>query len=247
MYFSYGSRAALFAIGGIVAALVTKRIRATLFETIDHWAERERIIGLFGQHVPPAVVNLLLSQSSFTEERAVCVLVFDIRNFTTFSEHRSAEEVVAYLNTLWGHTVRIVNKHNGSVNKFLGDGFLAVFGAPVNLGNNAKEALAAAREILRQIDQLVADGELPPTDVGMALHAGEVIAGTVGSSEKKEYTVIGDVVNVAFRIEALNKNFGSKLLISEAVATATGSEGFESLPPIQVKGRVEPVALFRVA
>ncbi len=133
------------------------------------------------------------------------------------------------------------------MNKFLGDGFLAVFGAPVAVGNNARQAMAAARKILAEISTLVAEKRLPATEYGMALHAGEVIAGTVGSSEKKEYTVIGDVVNVAFRIEALNKNFGSTLLVSEIVAQAAGLEGLESLPPIQVKGREQPVALYRAA
>jgi adenylate cyclase len=248
MRFSFGARTALFAVGGIAAALVTRRIRKMLFETVNQWAERERIIGLFGQHVSPVVVNQLLSQSAdFTEQCSVCVLVFDIRNFTTFSERRSADEVVTYLNTLWGHLVRIINEHEGSVNKFLGDGFLAIFGAPVAAGNNARQAVAAARKIMAEIAALVAEKKLPPTDFGMALHAGEVIAGTVGSSQKKEYTVIGDVVNVAFRIEALNKNFGSTLLISENVAHAAGLEGLESLPPIQVKGREQPVALYRLA
>jgi adenylate cyclase len=246
MIFNYGTRVLLFALAGVVAAFVTRRIRAMLFETINHWGERERIIGLFGQHVSPAVVNQLLSQrSDISELRSVCVLVFDIRNFTTFSEHRQAEEVVTYLNTLWASCVGTVNRHEGIVNKFIGDGFLAIFGAPIALGNNAKQALAAAHEILNEIDRLVAEQKLPPTEVGMALHAGEVIVGTVGSSEKKEYTVIGDVVNVAFRIEALNKTFKSKLLISESVAKAAEVQGLESLPPILVKGRDEPVALFR--
>lgn len=247
MKFNYISRIILFAIGGIVAAFVTHRIRSTLFETFHNWAEQERIVGLFGQHVSPAVVNQLLSQSDdFSELRSVCVLVFDIRNFTTFSEHRTADEVVDYLNTLWSYCVGCVNRHEGIVNKFLGDGFLAVFGAPVELENNAKNALAAGHELIRQIDQLVAEKKLPPTNFGLALHAGNVIVGTVGSSQKKEYTVIGDVVNVAFRIEALNRNFGSRMLISDSVAKATGATGLESLPPISVKGRDEPVALFRV-
>ena len=116
------------------------------------------------------------------------MLVLDIRNFTTFSEGRVAEEVVAYLNTLWSFMVRTVNEHHGIVNKFLGDGFLAVFGAPVSTGNDCANALAAARRILREIDELTGAGRLLPTRIGIALHAGEAVVGNVGSAERKEYT-----------------------------------------------------------
>ena len=179
-------------------------------------------MNLFGQHVSPAVVNQLLAQPKepASELRQVCVLVLDIRNFTTFSEGRVADEVVAYLNTLWTFMVRTVNEHHGIVNKFLGDGFLAVFGAPLSAGNDCANALAAAREILREIDELTEAGRLPPTRIGIALHAGEAIVGNVGSAERKEYTVIGDVVNVAFRIEALNKEFGI-----EAFGLGRGARG----------------------
>ena len=146
-------------------------------------------------------------------------LVLDIRNFTTFSEGRVAEEVVAYLNTLWTFMVRTVNEHHGIVNKFLGDGFLAVFGAPVSTGNDCANALAAARHILREIDELTEAGRLLPTRIGIALHAGEAVVGNVGSAERKEYTVIGDVVNVAFRIERLNKQLGSTFLVSRCGAS----------------------------
>jgi len=90
-------------------------------------------------------------------------------------------------------------------------------------------------------------GKLPPTEVGLALHAGEAIVGNVGPDEHKEYTVIGDVVNVAFRIEALNKEFGSKALISEPVRKAAAAEDVESIAPIPIRGRQEPVQLYRLA
>jgi adenylate cyclase len=195
-------------------------------------------------------VNQLLSQptSQTPELREVCVMVLDIRNFTTFSEVRPADEVVRYLNTLWGFMVRSVNEYNGIVNKFLGDGFLAVFGAPLTTGQDCANAIAASRRIIDELEQLAAAGTLPGTQIGIALHAGSVIAGNVGSAERKEYTVIGDVVNVAFRIEALNKEFGSKLLISERVWQQSGLDGGgERVPPIAIRGRSGPVQLFRLA
>jgi len=249
MFMNFFMRIFLLIIAGLAAAFVSVQIRQALFETVRGARERERIVGLFGQYVSPTIVNLLLSQRAGTtsELRQICVMVLDIRNFTTFSEHRTPEEVVAYLNTLWGSLVGIVNEHNGWVSKFLGDGFLAVFGAPISHGNDCRDAIAATRRILREVKMLEETGKLPPTEVGLALHAGEAIVGDVGPDEHKEYTVIGDVVNVAFRIEALNKEFGSKALISEPVRKAAAAEDVESIAPIPIRGRQEPVQLYRLA
>jgi adenylate cyclase len=249
MHLSFSMRSGLLLMSGLAAGFVSQRIRTTLMETLREVQERERVVALFGQHVSPAVVNQLLSQPTgeHSELRQVCVMVFDIRNFTTFSEARPADEVVRYLNTLWSFMVRTVNEHHGIVNKFLGDGFLAVFGAPFSTGSDCANAIAAAQRIMIELEDLAATGGLPPTQIGIALHAGQAIVGNVGSAERKEYTVIGDVVNVAFRIEALNKEFGSKLLISEPVRQVAGIEAAERIPPIAIRGRHDPVELFRLA
>lgn len=249
MHLSFFMRGVLLLVGGLAAGFVSQRVRTTLVETLREVQERERVLALFGQHVSPAVVNQLLTQPTgqSSELRHVCVMVLDIRGFTTYSENRAAEEVVLYLNTLWSFMVRTVNEHHGIVNKFLGDGFLAVFGAPLTSGQDCANAIDAARRILREVDELAASGSLPPTDVGLALHCGEAIVGNIGSAERKEYTVIGDVVNVAFRIEALNKDFGSRLLISAPVREAAGLAGGERLPPMAIRGRRDPVDLFRLA
>jgi adenylate cyclase len=249
MHLTFLMRGGLLLIGGLAAGFVSQRIRTTLVETLREVQKRERVVALFGQHVSPAVVNQLLSEPTreHSELRQVCVMVLDIRNFTTYSEARPADEVVGYLNTLWSFMVRTVNEHNGIVNKFLGDGFLAVFGAPLSTGSDCADAIAAAQRIVIELEDLVAAGGLPPTQIGIALHAGQAIVGNVGSAERKEYTVIGDVVNVAFRIEALNKEFGSKLLVSEAVRQAAGIEGAERIPRIAIRGRQDAVELFRLA
>ena len=211
--------------------------------------ERERVVALFGQHVSPIVANQLLRHATdeHSELRNVCVMVLDIRNFTAFSETRAPDEVVRYLNTLWTFMVRTINEHHGIVNKFLGDGFLAVFGAPLSNGSvDCADAMAAARQIVRELDRLISAGDVSPTRIGIALHAGPAIIGNVGSADRKEYTVIGDVVNVAFRIEALNKELGSTLLISEPVRDHAGIDA-EPMAPMTLRGRREPVRVFRVA
>jgi adenylate cyclase len=249
MYFSFFMRGVLLFAGGLAAGFVSRRIRTTLVETLRGVRERERVVALFGQHVSPVVVSQLLAQPAGrdSEQCDVCVMVLDIRNFTTFSEAHAPDEVVRYLNTLWSFMVRTVNEHGGIVNKFLGDGFLAVFGAPLPTSGDCANALAAARSILAELDRFAAGDALPPTQVGIALHFGPVIVGNVGSTERKEYTVIGDVVNVAFRIEALNKEFESRLLISEPVRRQAGLDEGERIPPIAIRGRRDPVDLFRLA
>jgi adenylate cyclase len=242
-------RSVLLFGGGLAAAFVSQRIRTTIVETISEVQERERVVALFGQHVSPVVVDHLLYQPTgeHSELRNVCVMVLDIRDFTTFSETRAPDEVVRYLNTLWTFMVRTINEHNGIVNKFLGDGFLAVFGAALSSGRvDCANAIAAARQIMLDLDGLISAGDVSPTRIGIALHAGPAIIGNVGSADRKEYTVIGDVVNVAFRIEALNKEFGSTLLISEPVRYHAGIDA-EPMAPMTLRGRRESVEVFRVA
>jgi len=248
IHFGFFMRGLMYLIYGIVAAMVSGRLRGMMIETMSTMHERERVMHLFGQHLSPVVVNQLLAQPAgdASELRDVCIMVLDIRNFTTYSEDRPADEVVQYLNTLWGFMVRTVNEHEGFLNKFLGDGFLAVFGAPLSSGIDCKNAFAASRKILRELEELTASGKLPKTNVGIALHAGQAIVGIIGSEVKKEYTVIGDVVNVAFRIEALNKELGTTLLISEPVHRIAAVENAEPMRPIPIRGRHEPVQFFKV-
>lgn len=249
MQFSFFIRALIFLVGGLVSGLVSVRIRRSLVETLKTMREREQVVALFGQHVSPKVVDRLLTQAhgDHSELRTVCVLVLDIRNFTSFAEKHSPTEVVALLNTLWTFMNRAVNEHHGFINKFLGDGFLAVFGAPVPAGNDCANALAAARRILHELDDLMASGASPPVQVGIAVHAGDAIVGNIGSAERKEYTVIGDVVNVAFRMEAVNKDFGSRLLVSERVRRTVESTAAKPGTTIQVRGRTETVEVHSLA
>src|SRR5262249_44607772 len=128
-------------------------------------------------------------------------------------------------------------------------GFMAVFGAPISDGRDCQNAVAAALEIIAEVDRLCAEGVIAPTRIGIGLHAGETVTGNVGSSLRKEYTVIGDTVNLASRIEQLNKQFGSQLLISDTVWEASGrsAPGAVELEPVQVKGRLAPVRIFKLA
>lgn len=240
-------------LGGVMAGLVSQGIRRGFERTLHSVQERNQIREIFGKHVSPEVVDKLLSQQSEadSETRHVCVMFLDIRDFTTFSESRTPEEVVEYLNTIFDFMIDIINEHRGIVNKFLGDGFMAVFGAPLSDGIDSQNALSAARKIIEEVNRRSTAGEIPKTRVGIGLHAGEAVTGNVGSRTRREYTIIGDTVNVASRIEALNKRFSSQLLISETVRGSIESGGHEppgaeELEPLQVKGRTQPVQVYKV-
>jgi adenylate cyclase len=242
-------RPVLLLLGGVTAGLVAARIRSGILRSLHAAEERQRIVQMFGQHVSPAVVNQLLAQPTGLQSELwdVCILVLDIRNFTAFAETKPPDSIVDYLNRLWGKAVAIVNEHNGSVNKFLGDGFMAVFGAPLVMRNHCQNAINAAGELVVEIKRATDAGEIPPTRIGIGLHSGEALVGNIGSTERREYTVIGDVVNVAFRIEQLNKELNSSFLVSESVQETVGElEGVESSVSLPICGRTAPVRIYKL-
>jgi adenylate cyclase len=171
----------------------------------------------------------------------------DFRNFTAAARLRAPQEVVDRLDGVFAVLVDILDRHHGIVNKFLGDGFLALFGAPIADMAAAHSAVAAAREMLVAMDRDNA-GHQWPLQVGIGIHMGNVVAGNVGSPRRKEYTVIGDTVNFAARLETLNKEFGSRLLISAAVRDALGEECHDavSLGAVPVKGYEEPQMVWKL-
>jgi adenylate cyclase len=245
----YIMRPIFLLVGGVIAGLVAGRIHSGMLRSLHAADERRRIVQMFGQHVSPAVVNQLLTQpTGFQSElRDVCILVLDIRGFTAFAERASPDAIVNYLNRLWGKAVGIVNRHHGIVNKFLGDGFMAVFGAPLVMGNHCQNAINAARELVAEIKGATDAGEIPPTRIGIGLHSGEALVGNIGSPERREYTVIGDVVNVAFRIEQLNRELNSNFLVSESVQESAGNvEGVESSASLPIRGRSASVRIYKL-
>jgi adenylate cyclase len=244
----HGTRILLLVGSGLLAGIVSLQIKRQFLRAMQSIEEQNRIIGMFGQHVSPAVVDRLLTQEVELggEVRHVCVMFLDIEGFTTFSESRKPEEVVVYLNSLFSIMIDIVNDHHGIINKFLGDGFMAAFGAPIEDASDCKNAVAASREIIDRIAQMSASGEIAPTRIRIGLHAGEAVTGNVGSSARKEYTIIGDVVNLASRLEQLNKQFGSRLMVSETVVERLGGVPKDAEPhgAMQVKGREQPVEVY---
>jgi adenylate cyclase len=243
-------RSAILLIGGILAGLVGARLRRQFESALGAVLARDRVTNLFGQHVSPQVVERLLATGteSAGETRQVCVMFFDIRGFTAAAHGRAPDEVVGRLDAAFAILVEIVERHQGIVNKFLGDGFLAMFGAPFDDPDAAHHAIAAAREMLAAIERDNRDSTWP-IRIGIGIHLGEAVTGNIGSPRRKEYTVIGDTVNLASRLESLNKEVGSQILVSDAVHRAAGGDSGQgiALGPVAIRGYDERVPVWRLA
>ena len=243
------SRSVVIFACGLIAGAVGTQLRHQFEASIAAATARDHVTNLFGQHVSPQVVERLLAAGSTagSDSRRVAVMFVDIRGFTAAASVRTPREVVERLDTAFAVLVEIVDRNGGIVNKFLGDGFLALFGAPFDDPNAAERAVTAAREMLVAIEEQNAGSDWP-LRIGIGLHLGNVVAGNVGSPRRKEYTVIGDTVNLASRIETLNKEFGSQLLISDAVHQESGDvAGATSLGDVAIRGYEQPVRIWRLA
>jgi len=243
------SRSAVIFACGILAGAVGVQLRRQFEASIAAATARDYVTNLFGQHVSPQVVDRLLAAGSTTssDARQVAVMFVDIRGFTAAARARTPQEVVDRLDAAFTVLVEIVDRNGGIVNKFLGDGFLALFGAPLDDPDAPRRAVTAAREMLAAIEQHNVRSDWP-LRIGIGLHLGHVVAGNVGSPRRKEYTVIGDTVNLASRIEGLNKEFGSQLLISDTVHQAIGDD-VDAVPlgDVPIRGYEQPVRVWRLA
>ncbi len=234
---------------GVVAGIVAQSLRRQFEASVGEAVERDRVTNLFGQHVSRAVVDRLLAQRAEppSEMRTVCVLFLDIRGFTAMTRRRSATETVELLNAFFASMIDVVDRHNGIINKFLGDGFLAIFGAPLADPAAARNALGAARDMLAVVEDWNRARPQSVLRVGIGIHLGEAVTGTVGSPQRKEYTVIGDTVNLAARLEQLTKEADARILVSDAVCDAVDGDGAVDLGPWPIRGYDEKVRVWRMA
>jgi adenylate cyclase len=245
----HAARCLIVLICGMLAGAVGLQLRRQFEASIAAATARDRITNLFGQHVSPQVVERLIAEGAATHShiRHVAVMFVDFRSFTAGARSRTPQEVVDRLDGAFAVLVDILDRHGGIVNKFLGDGFLALFGAPFEAEHAASHAVEAAREMLAANEHFNTTTSWP-LRIGIGIHVGEVVAGNIGSPRRKEYTVIGDTVNFASRLEALNKEFGSQLLISAAVCEALGKDCSEAVPlgEVPVRGYDRPMAVFQL-
>jgi adenylate cyclase len=211
-------------------------------EMVAGLAERERIRDAFGTYVDPDVAEHILEEGTSLagEEVEVTIMFIDIRDFTTFAEHTAADGVVAALNGLFEQIVPIIHAHGGRVDKFVGDGLLAVFGAPRRQSDHADQALATALETERTVNSR--EG----LKIGIGVNSGIVVAGNIGGAGRLEFSVIGDPVNVAARVQAATRETGDTILLTERTQELLAAPHPELVQRhgVELKGKHETVRIY---
>ncbi len=216
-----------------------------LRDAAERLRERSRLKRVFAGYVSPQVLRDIvegrIQPGLQGERRALCVLFSDIRGFTTLSEGMAPEAVIALLNRYFDRMAEAVHAHGGTVDKFIGDGLMAFFGAPEVLAEPCESAVRAARAMVAGLEELNGERKaegLPPLAMGIGLHFGEAAVGHVGGASRHEYTAIGDTVNTAARVEGLTKDAGCPVLATDTVVMRLApGHGFEDLGVRPVKGR----------
>jgi adenylate cyclase len=220
-----------------------------LHEYLRERRERLRAVDYFSRFVNPHVVKDLLAHGGLSkdgESREITVLFSDIRGFTTLSETRKPTEVVSILNRYFGRQVEVIFRHGGCLDKFIGDAIMAIWGAPLDDPDHAKHAVMAALEMSEALEQFRLElGELGRSfDVGIGIHSGPAVVGIIGSENKREYTAIGDTVNLASRIEGLTKGVARVLVSEDTMRACAGAFAFGDRGSHKVKGREQAVRLY---
>ncbi len=209
----------------------------------------QKIVTLLKQQLSGDIAQeLLLHSSNEMGERCfVCIMFLDIRDFTSMAEKLSPEELIAYQNEVFGFMIDAVQQYNGNINQLLGDGFMATFGAPVSHGNDCQNAFLAAKKILAELKERCEAGIFSKTKIGIGLHAGYVVTGNVGNESRKQYSVTGNPVIIASRIEQLNKEYKTQLIITEEVYKHLEEVPMprESYLKVNVKGRTDPIKILK--
>jgi adenylate cyclase len=216
-------------------------------EAMQGLSEREALREAFGAYVDPNVAERVLEEGELIagQEREVTVMILDVCDFTELAHRSSARETVAFLNDLFGIAVPCVTQHGGHANKFLGDGLLAVFGAPERLTDHGDRAVAAAEDIAVALTERFGE----EVRFGIGVNSGPVVVGSVGGGGRLEFTVIGDPVNVAARVEQLTRETGDVVLVTEATRCllSDGDHQLVQRGDFALKGVSEPVPIYALA
>lgn len=219
-------------------------------------AQRAQLMGLFASYVDPAIAETIWKRRSELSlggvEHTATVMFTDIRGFTALSSNQPPPVVLRWLNQYVVAMDEVIRAHGGFLNKFIGDGLMIVFGLPLGHGarEDARNAVQASLAMLARVDQLNAERvthpEFPKLRIGIGIHTGRLVAGSIGSANRQEYSVIGETVNLASRLESLNKTFGTEILLTAATMQLIADlfPNLESLGEAKVAGLQDPVQVY---
>lgn len=243
-----GATALLF-ISGHTAGLITVHIKKGLLKYYKAQSERNEIQKLFGQQISKEIVDELVENhyEVHSRTRFAVIMFIDIRNFSIFAQNKSPEEIIAYQNNVFSFMIEIINKHKGIVNQILGDGLMAIFGAPIEHQNDCQSAVNASLEIYNELKRRNEKGLIPNTVIRIGINAGEVVTGNVGTSERKQYSVTGQPVIIAARLEQINKELNSVILISDEVYKRVKLEKEPiNHDDVTIKGIPNPITVYQI-
>jgi adenylate cyclase len=235
-------------------AIALAEFGGTAYHYVVEGREKRVVKQLFSRFVSHDIYERLLADPSRAalggERREMTVLFSDIRGFTTLSEASTPEEIVSTLNDYFTHMVGVILANGGTIDKFVGDMVMALFGAPLDDPKHAEHAVQTALAMAAELDSInasrVAEGK-PPLNTGIGINTGPMVAGMIGSARILSYTVIGDAVNLGSRLESLNKQYGTRIIISDTTRQQL-ERGYDMRPlgEVTVKGRSQPVSIFEV-
>ncbi len=224
-----------------------------LYRVLVEDREKRKVRGAFQQYLSSEVIRRLLQNPELVKPRKteITVMFSDIRGFTSISENLDAQELAELLNHYLTDMTRIVFQEEGTLDKYIGDAVMAFWGAPFEQPAHAVSACRAALDMMRRLGELRAQWKAegkPPLNIGIGLHTGVASVGNMGSELRYGYTAMGDAVNLASRLEGMNKEYGTNILVTEATYTAARDAGFvfRELDLIRVKGKMQPVAIYEL-
>ncbi len=233
--------------------LTSNVLLVSLYRALVEEKEKRRVRTAFGQYLSPEVIRRLLINPQLVEPRKteITVMFSDIRGFTTISEKLDAQDLALFLNQYLTEMTSIVFRHSGTLDKYIGDAVMAFWGAPFEEPGHAAKACEAALEMMKRVQeqqaQWKAEGK-PPLDIGIGLNTGVASVGKMGSALRYGYTALGDAVNLSSRLEGLNKEYGTHILVNETTFEAAKYAGFvfRELDLIRVKGKLQPVRIYEL-